>query len=75
MKRLAARRVSPAMARPCQEAQQRGRALHGSPEGSCADDPIRRCSPRKGLAISFGLRLVLDRLRSSEPINISLLDH
>ena len=33
------------MARPCQEAQHRGRSLHGSPEGSCPDDSIRRCCP------------------------------
>ncbi len=52
-----------------------GRPLHGSPEGSCPDDPIRRCSPCKGHAIPCGLRLVLDHLGSSESINIAWLDH
>ena len=74
VKRLAARRVSPVMARPCQEAQHRGRPLHDSPEGSYSDDPIRRCSPRKG-DHSLGLRLVLHHLGSSESINTTLLDH
>ena len=75
MKRSTARRASPVMARPCQEAQHRGRPLHGSPEGSYPDDPIRRCSPCKGHAIPCGLRLVLDHLGSSESIYIALLDH
>jgi len=75
VKRSTARRASPVMARPCQEAQHRGRPLHGSPEGSYPDDPIRRCSPCKGHAVPCGLRLVLDHLGSSESINIAWLDH
>ena len=54
---------------------QRLTARRASPEGSTPGDPIRRCSPGKGHAISCGLRLVLDHLGSSECINITLLDH
>ena len=74
-KPLDARRVSPAMACPCQKAQQRGRALLSSPEGSHPDDPIQRCSPCKGLAIHCVLRLVLNHPGDSEPIKPILLDH
>ena len=74
-KRLTARRVSPAMACPCQEAQQRGQPLRSSPEGSHPDNPIRRCNPCKGHAIHCGLRLVLDHPGGSEPIKPTLLDH
>ncbi|MBT5031603.1 MAG: hypothetical protein HOM55_04835 [Proteobacteria bacterium] len=63
------------MADPCQEPQQRGRMLGVSPEGSDPDDPIRRCSPRKGLAILFGLRLVLNHLDHSEYGNITLKEY
>jgi len=49
--------------------------LHDSPEGSHPNDPIRRYSPCKGQAIHCRLRLVLDHLGSSEPINTTLLDH
>jgi len=31
VKQLVTRRASPVMVRPCQEAQHRGRLLHGSP--------------------------------------------
>ena len=44
-KRLTARRGSQIMASPCQEAQQRGRMLRNSPEGSDPDDSIRCYSP------------------------------
>ncbi len=74
-KRPTAKRASLAMARPCQEAQQRGRPLRSSPEGSHPDDPIRRCCPCKGHAIHGGLRLVLDHPGDSEHIKSTLLDH
>ncbi|MBT5031571.1 MAG: hypothetical protein HOM55_04665 [Proteobacteria bacterium] len=69
------------MTSPCQEAQlfaithQRGRTLPVSPEGSDPDDSIRRCSPRKGLAIIFGLRLALNHLDHSEYGNIMWKEH
>ena len=63
------------MASPYQETQQRGSMLSVSPEGSDPDDPIRRCSPRKGLAISFGLRLALHHLDHSEYGNIVLKEY
>ena len=49
--------------------------LHDSPEGSHLDDPIQRCSPCKGHAIHYGLRLVLDHPGDSEPIKPPLLDY
>jgi hypothetical protein len=55
--------------------QRSERLLHGSPEGSYPDDTIRRCSPRKGHAISCGLRLDLYHLGSSEPVNITSKEH
>jgi len=63
------------MACPCQEAQQRGRPLRDSPDGSRPDDPIRRCSPCKGHAIHGRLRLVLDHPGGSETIKPTLVDH
>ncbi len=62
------------MARPCQEAQHRGRPLHVSPEGSYSDDPRQDAVLEKDM-IPCGLRLVLDHLGSSESINIALLGH
>ncbi|MGY8793817.1 MAG: hypothetical protein ACKVJN_01630, partial [Woeseiales bacterium] len=53
----------------------RGPPLHDPPEGSYPDDPIRRCSPCKGLAIHGRLRYVLNRPDSAEPIKPPLLDH
>jgi len=75
VKQLTARRALPVMARPCQEAQHSGRLLHGPPEGSYPDAPIRRCSPCKGLAIPCGLRLVLEHQGSSEPYNTRVTLH